>query len=174
MALNVLIIVVWLLSAIACLVAGQNHRRPSFTVLGWAALAGFAGLIGGFIEGMNRDGSYIGNANLAGWKVGTLVAAIGWTTAASIGMLATRHDRPASRGESWVLGVAAIMSVVAAVAATHWYFALEGFGDEIGLLGSFKQSLPLLHRLVWLDGAIVAAICLVLIFRNRGRQPAAA
>ena len=73
-----------------------------------------------------------------------------------------------------MLGVAAILSVVAAVAATHWYFALEGFGDEIGLLGSFKQSLPLLHRLVWLDGAIVAAICLVLIFRNRGRQPAAA
>jgi peptidoglycan biosynthesis protein MviN/MurJ (putative lipid II flippase) len=174
MPFDVLILFAWPLSAIACLVAGQNHGRPTFTVLGWSALAGFVGLIGGFIEGMSRDGSYIGNANLAAWKVGTLVAGIGWTTAALIGLILTRHDRPASRGESWVLGVAAILSVVAAAAATHWYFALESFGDEIGLLGSFTQSLSLLHRLVWLDGAIVAAICLVLIFRNRGRQPAAA
>ena len=121
---------------------------------------------------MNRDGSYIGNTNLAAWKVGTLVAGIGWTTAALIGLIATRHDRPASRGESWVLAVGAVLSIVAAVAATHWYFALEAFGDEIGLLGSFKQSLSLLHRLVWLDGAIVAAICLVLILRNRRSQPA--
>jgi hypothetical protein len=170
MLVDVVIICAWLLSAIACLVAGRMRPSPAFTVLGWAALAGFVGLIGGFIEGMTRDGAYIGNANLAAWKVGTLVAGIGWTTAAMIGLIATRHDRPASRGESWVLAIAAVLSVVAAVAATHWYFALEGFGDEIGLLGSFKQSLSLLHRLVWLDGAIVAAICLMLILRNRRRQ----
>jgi hypothetical protein len=147
MLLDVLIIFAWLFSAIACLAAGQNHRRAAFTVLGWAALAGFVGLIGGFIEGMNRDGSYIGNANLAAWKVGTLVAGIGWTAAAMIGLILTRRDRPASRGESWVLGVVAVLLVVAAAAATHWYLALEGFGDEIGLLRSFERSMSLLHRL---------------------------
>ena len=164
---DLLIISVWLFVVVACLLAGRDGRRPSFTVLGWAAIAGFVGLVGGFIVAMNRDGSYIGNANFAAWNVGTLCAGIGWAGAAIIGLVATRHARPVSRGEAWVLGIGAVLSVVASIAVTHWYFAPDSWGEDVGLLSPSSPTLALLYRLVWLDGLIVAAICLALILRNR-------
>ena len=170
---DLLIISVWLFVVVACLLAGRDGRRPSFTVLGWAAIAGFVGLVGGFIVAMNRDGSYIGNANFAAWKVGTLCAGIGWAGAAIIGLVATRHARPVSRGEAWVLGIGAVLSVVASIAVTHWYFAPDSWGEDVGVLSSSDPTLALLYRLVWLDGLIVAAICLALILRNRRRVPRA-
>jgi hypothetical protein len=75
---DLLIFSVWLFVVVASLLAGREGRRPSFTVLGWAAMAGFVGLVGGFFVAMNRAGSYIGGANFAAWKVGTLCAGIGW------------------------------------------------------------------------------------------------
>ena len=168
---DLVILSVWLLVVVACLFAGRDGRRPSFTVLGWAAIAGFVGLVGGFIVAMNRAGSYIGGANLAAWKVGTLCAGIGWLGAATIGVVATRHARPVRRDEAWVLGIGAVLSLVAAMVVTRWYFTPDSFGDEIGIRRLFNESLALLHRLVWLDGAIVAAICLTLLLRSRRQVP---
>lgn len=117
---------------------GGTGVRPSFTVLGWAAIAGF---VGGFIVAMNRDGSYIGNANFAAWKVGTLCAGIGWAVTGIIGLVAIRRARPASRGEARVLGIGAVLSVVASIAVTHWYFAPDTWGEAVGVL-----ALILRHR----------------------------
>ena len=120
---------------------GGTGVRPSFTVLGWAAIAGFVGLVGGFIVAINRDGSYIGNANFAAWKVGTLCARIGWAVTGIIGLVAIRRARPASRGEVRVLGIGAVLSVVASIAVTHWYFAPDTWGEAVGVL-----ALILRHR----------------------------
>jgi hypothetical protein len=164
---DLLIFSVWMFVCVASLVAGREGRHPSFTVLGWAAIAGFVGLVGGFIEAMHRDGSYIGNANFAAWEVGTSCAGIGWAVAAIMGLIVTRHARPVSGGEARVLGIGAVLSVLAAVAVTHRYFAPDSWGEDVGVLSSSDPTLALLYRLVWLDGLIVAAICLALILRNR-------
>lgn len=102
-------------------------------------------------------------------RMEALRAGIGWAGAAIIGLVATRHARPLSRGETWILGIDAVLSVVAAVAVTRWYFSPDSWGEDMGVLSPTEQPLALLYQLVWLDGAIVAAICLALILRNRRR-----
>ena len=59
------------------------------------------------------------------------------------------------------------MSVVASIAVTHWYFAPDTWGEDVGVLSSSDPTLVVLYRLVWLDGLIVAALCLALILRHR-------
>jgi hypothetical protein len=66
---DLIILSVWLSVVVACLLAGREGRRPSFTVLGRAVIAVSTGLVGGFLGGMHNDGAgYIGGANFAGWK----------------------------------------------------------------------------------------------------------
>ena len=162
-----LILLVWWVVSIALLTAGGRLRRPSTKVLGLASLGGLLGAIGGVLVGLGIKGTFLGT-NYFAYELGTICAGIGWVGGAMLGVDVTRGARPASRGEVWVLRVAAALFLLAAVIVAR-SIIVPAFFQVDGVVYLDPSSISSLRWLILLDGAIAAAICLVLSLRGRAR-----
>jgi hypothetical protein len=164
---SVLILLVWSVVSIALLSAGGSLHRPSVKVPGLASLGGLIGAIGGVLVGLGIKGTHLGT-NYFAYELGTICAGIGWVAGAMLGAFATRDTRPASRSEVWVLRVTAALFLLAAVIVARSIIVPAFFQVE-GVFYLDASSISSLRRLILLDGAIAAVICLVLSLRGRSR-----
>ena len=162
---SVLILLVWLVVTIALLTAGGPLHRPSMKILGLASLGGLLGAIGGQLVGMGIEGTFLGS-NYFAFELGTICAGIGWVGGAMLGVYVTRGARPASHGEVWILRVAAVFFVLTAVIVAR-SIIVPAFFQVDGVVYLAPSSISSLRRLILLDGAIAAAICLALSLRFR-------
>jgi len=162
---SVLILLVWSAVSIAFLTAGWPGRRPSMTVVGQASLSGLLGAVGGVLVGLGIQGTFLGS-NYFAYELATICAGIGWVGGATLSSYATRGTRPASRGEVRVLRVTAAFFVLAAVIVAR-SIIVPAFFQVDGVVYLAPSSISSLRRLILLDGAIAAAICLALSLRFR-------
>jgi hypothetical protein len=85
-----------------------------------------------------------------------------------LGFSVTRAARPASRSEVWVLRVTAALFLLAAVIVARSIIVPAFFQVEV-VFYLDASSISSLRWLILLDGAIAAAICLVLSLRSSSR-----
>jgi hypothetical protein len=152
------------------------------TPLVLASVFGFLGLIGGTLWGFSIQGSFLGN-NIYALTLGTFCAGIAWVLGAALGVYRVRDACPPTAAGAWVLRVAAILFVVAAILLARRFVVPVNFlpGDpdllsDAGWVARFlhelEHELEPLRRLMWLDGVLAAVTCIALSARNRLRRPA--
>jgi hypothetical protein len=161
------ILLIWTFLACGCLVFGWRRGWSSFTVLGVSALSGSVGAIVGLVIGLYLDGTFLGTGSVVtAWSA--MGATLGWIIGAMIGLCPTRRALSVRRSEGWVLGVSGALLLLIAVLVAHSVIVPSFFQVDGQIYN--PSAVAFTRRLVLLDGALAAGICLGLALRNRRRR----
>jgi hypothetical protein len=165
LATDLAIFFIWLLLVCVSLVIGSRSKRSSFTVLGIAGLTGLVGTMVGMLVGLYLEGTFLGTGYVAtAWSL--IGATFGWIVGAAIGLYLTRASPPVSHGEALVLGLIGGLLMLVALLMTQRVIVPSYFQVDSQVYVN-RAALSFTHRLIWLDGALAACICLVLMVRSR-------
>lgn len=98
------------------------------------------------------------STHMAPAVVGALGGGLGWLIGAIAGMVAYRHQPPASREEATGLAIAAVVVVVGAALLAAFMVSLQDPFEDPRM---FR-----LHRLIWIDAGLAVVTLLLLAIRR--------